>query len=56
MRDFRQYRGYTIEKVTARDWCVTDKNGRNVYTKENRIPLTLKEAKATVDADIRKEE
>lgn len=56
MRDIREYRGYTIEKITAKDWGVKDRTGRFVYTSENRIPRTLKEAKATVDADIRRTE
>lgn len=56
MRDFREYRGYVIEKVTAKDWFVTTPEGRMVWDERGRVPLTLKSAKATVDRDIRVKE
>ena len=46
----REYKGYTIEKITARDWMVKDADGKVIYTTEDRIPRTLKEAKAAIDA------
>ena len=56
MRDFREYRGYTIEKMTNRDWFVMTPDAQAVFTPAGRVPLTLKEAKATVDRDIRVKE
>ena len=43
------YKGFTIEKVTRNDYLVT-KAGEVYKTSENRIPRTLKEAKALIDS------
>lgn len=45
----REYKGYTIEKVTRLDWVVRDSEGNMKCTEENRVPRTLKEAKNLID-------
>lgn len=48
-----EYKGYSIEQVTRRDWIVRDKDGKMVCN--NKFPYyarTKKEAKEMVDKDI----
>lgn len=45
----REYKGYTIEKITRLDWVVKDNEGKMKTTEEGRVPRTLKEAKALID-------
>ena len=45
---FRNYKGYTIEKVTRLDYVVR-KDGKMFLTETGRVPRTLTEAKALID-------
>lgn len=56
MRSLREYKGYTIEKITNRDWFVWTPDGDAVYDDGDRVPMTLKSAKAVVDRDIENKE
>lgn len=56
----KNYKGYTIEKVTAKDWLIkkngelAEMNGKwmnNSNGKYERNAMTLKEAKARIDAE-----
>lgn len=49
----REYKGYKIQKVTARDWLVRDADGNVV--KSDRLPRTLKEAKEFIDSQRSRE-
>lgn len=46
----KEYKGYTIEKITRNDWMIKDQNGDLVRTSDDRpTTRTLKEAKALID-------
>lgn len=46
----KEYKGYTIEKITRNDWMIKDQNGNLVRTPDDRPTMrTLKEAKALID-------
>lgn len=46
----REYKGFTIEKITRVDWMVKDSSGELVRTEEGRpTTRTLREAKAMID-------
>ena len=46
----KEYKGYTIEQITRRDWMVKDGNGETVRTEDDRpTTRTLKEAKEMID-------
>ena len=46
----REYKGYTIEKITNRDWMVKDAAGEILRTEDDRpTTLTLKAAKDLID-------
>lgn len=49
----KNYRGYTIKRITRLDWIIKDANNQTVPAADGRPSCkTLKEAKATVDAII----
>ena len=46
----KEYKGYTIERITRCDWMITDQNGELVRTPEDRpTTKTLREAKELID-------
>lgn len=46
----KEYKGYTIEKITRNDWMIKDSEGEHVRTKEDRATTrTLREAKDLID-------
>lgn len=46
----KEYKGYTIERITRCDWMITDQNGELVRTLEDRpTTKTLREAKELID-------
>ena len=46
----KEYKGYTIERITRLDWMVRNNNGEVIMTEEGRATTrTLREAKALVD-------
>lgn len=51
----REYKGFTITRVTKNDWVVR-KDGIIYHAENGRIPRTLKEAKATIDKLTAQEE
>ena len=45
----REYKNYTIEKLTKSNWIVKDHAGRMILAANGRPPKTLKDAKAIID-------
>lgn len=46
----REYKGYTIERLTKLDWIIKDNNGEWVMTDDGRPSTrTLKDAKKLID-------
>lgn len=46
----KEYKGYTIERITRKDWMIKDQNGEIIRTWNDRITTkTLKEAKDYID-------
>ena len=46
----KEYKGYTIEKITRKDWMVKDASGEIIKTWDDRATfLTLKGAKEMID-------
>lgn len=46
----KEYKGYTIERITRKDWMVKDAAGEILRTEDDRpTTLTLKAAKELID-------
>lgn len=49
-KTMKEYKGYTIERITRKDWMIKDQNGEIIRTWNDRITTkTLKEAKDYID-------
>ena len=45
-----KYKGYTIEKITRKDWMIKNGNGETIWTEDDRpTTRTLKGAKELID-------
>ena len=49
-KTMKEYKGYTIERITRKDWMVKDAAGEILRTEDDRpTTLTLKAAKELID-------